>query len=87
MINGNGGKCKLIVNKYVLFVIDLLGEYLVLMESGNMLIYSVGVINIQFLYDMDVVVMNCFMSNVEQGGNMFIIIVGNEQFEDLIFLW
>ncbi len=52
------------------------------MESGNTLIHSAGIINTQFLHDMDAVAMNRFMSNAEQGGNTLIIIVGNEQFED-----
>lgn len=57
------------------------------MESGNTLIHSAGVINTQFLHDMDAVAMNRFMSNAEQGGNTLIIIVGNEQFEDLTLPW
>lgn len=63
------------------------GEHLALMESGNTLIHSAGIINTQFLHDMDAVAMNRFMSNAEQGGNTLIIIVGNEQFEDLTLPW
>ena len=83
MINGNGGKCKSTANKYALSATDLPGEHLALMESGNTLIHSAGVINTQFLHDMDAVAMNRFMSNAEQGGNPLIIIVGNQQLEDL----
>ena len=78
MINGNGGKCKSTANKYALSATDLPGEHLALMESGNTLIHSAGIINTQFLHDMDAVAMNRFMSNAEQGGNTLIIIVGNE---------
>lgn len=53
MINGNGGKCKSTANKYALSATDLPGEHLALMESGNTLIHSAGVINTQFLHDMD----------------------------------
>ena len=78
MINGNGGKCKSTANKYALSATDLPGEHLALMESGNTLIHSAGIINTQFLHDMDAVAMNRFMSNAEQGGNTLIIIVGND---------
>lgn len=73
MINGNGGKCKSTANKYALSATDLPGEHLALMESGNTLIHSAGIINTQFLHDMDAVAMNRFMSNAEQGGNTLII--------------
>ena len=53
MINGNGGKCKSTANKYALSATDLPGEHLALMESGNTLIHSAGIINTQFLHDMD----------------------------------
>ncbi len=49
MINGNGGKCKSTANKYALSATDLPGEHLALMESGNTLIHSAGIINTQFL--------------------------------------
>ena len=65
----------------------LFAPSLALMESGNTLIHSAGIINTQFLHDMDAVAMNRFMSNAEQGGNTLIIIVGNEQFEDLTLPW
>ena len=87
MVNGNGRKCKSTANKYALSATDLPGEHLALMESGNTLIHSAGIINTQFLHDMDAVAMNRFMSNAEQGGNTLIIIVGNEQFEDLTLPW
>ena len=87
MINGNGRKCKSTTNKYALSATDLPGEHLALMESGNTLIHSAGIIYTQFLHDMDAVAMNRFMSNAEQGGNTLIIIVGNEQFEDLTLPW
>ena len=87
MINGNGGKCKSTANKYALSAIDLLEHNLTLMECGNTLVHGAGIINTQFLHDMDAVAMNRFMSNAEQGGNTLIIIVGNEQFEDLTLPW